>query len=663
MGDPISDYLAKLFGGNGVSPKGTQIGPTVANQPILTKPTPKPKNLPKDMLLKGLAMATQPGSMALDMAREMRKGQEESAKKFGKGDGLNDLDFISNFVTPIGMAGTIGKAFNSVARNPGSANFLDNLYSRVSAAITAGPAKAQGQQWLKHLEKGAAKGEIDHTGLLEFLTNNKDRVFGKNEIHQFSQVNPVRLKEEVFGAADGSGSYAMYWPELPKDVFGDPKTYKEVILQGNLPYSVEGRAKQEAMQPLVDKVKKLKEDISANFLAHDRAVNAGESPRPLDEEYKFLQKELQSAQYELDKARPLEQPGKHFDGDFTNQIGHLRTMLGERNGKVSQILGEFQSDTHQGARTEGRLGKAGERLDAEELRLLERSKKAQQEFAAYNRLQGTPEFNTSKSYELSKKAVQASDAWQSYRANQSGILPLPFQGDKEWLELLFKRAIHEAAQNNAEEIIIPSGKALSDAVGMPVGGQKMYDKDGPNQLADYLKKQLGVEVTPEFLQKTVGGLPKFNKILGIVDPQKVGPNQWATPDLPGPLPRGYATFLEEVAPISGRATPQSIDKAADEAAARLQEYLTKHDVHMFGTDEKVVNPVVVNTFKSDAKRLAEMFSTPITSIPDGAAIPFPQEARDKVLNDGQRMWAGLGLGGIGLNEMFGSPKKKEKKKK
>jgi hypothetical protein len=595
---------------------------------------------PKDMLLHALSMVTRPGSMALDMARDTRKAQEESLKNFGKGDKLNDLDFISNFITPVGMAGTTAKAFNSVARNPGSKDFLDNLYSRLVAAITSGPNKGQGQQWLKHLEKGAAKGEVDHTGLTDFLTANKDRVFTKDEIYELSQKNPVRLKETVY--ENGGGMYGSFWPLNPEGIKANPTTYREIVLQGNLPFDERLAGKsEEARRAAIEALSRNKAETESLSNLRDQANDTGSlhvyDIDKLNTEIQELIARRPALWADFDKARPLSERAKHFESDVTNQIGHLRTMLGERKGKISQILGEFQSDAHQDARKLGRLGKAGEKLPSEVERLYERFKKVDDELAAHTKAinAGDPNVTTEKDYQLRKKWSEAEAAWKDYSQGKGGVLPLPFQGDKEWAELLLKRALFEAAQNNADEIIIPSGQALTDAVGMPIGGQKMYNKDGPNQLMEYIKKQLGVEVQPEQIMKTkYAPLPSYSGELYSVNGNASTPG--AT-NPRGPIPLGYDDTLRD---LNGWG---SIHSPTLTTVQRMKD--------------KEPDPVW-NALLADLTAIAP----PPTTELGGTAIPFPAEARDKVLSDGQRLWSALGLAGIPTLDAMTQPKKKEKKK-
>jgi len=554
-------------------------------------PPPPPDNILAKIIAAMIFTSSQNvGNAAARVMRSAGDAQKESWKKFlSNPNAANSVDIAGDLVMP--MAGSL-KAFNSVARNPRSADFLDNLYSRLSAAVTSGPPKGQGQQWLRHLEKGAAKGEIDHTGLKDFLERNLGRVISKDEIFNVASKNPVKLGEEIY-EFPGTG-YASHWPNLPDNLKTDPGTYKEIVLSSNLP---EG---------------------SNNSL----------------------------------RVRPLEQPGQHFDP--TNQVGHLRTRLGERDGKKSLVLGEVQSDTHQNARTEGRLSKSGEKLPSEVERLYQRFKKVDAELAAHKKAinAGDPNVTTEGDYQLRKKWSEAEAVWKDYSQGRGGVLPLPFQSDKEWPELLLKRALFEAAKNNADEVFIPSGNSISEAVGMPAGGQKFYDKDLPNQMLEYVKKQLGVQVTPEALQKASGGAPTLRKIYETLNPRMVGPNQWAIPDLPGPLPERYEEFLV-YAPVNNvQASPEAIDEVAKAFSLIASKFGGSNLPGISG-----MSGVNANAFRADAGLLMDRLRTPVTTVPDGTAIPLPPEARDKILTDGQRLWAAL-ISTLGGTAALNSNRKK-----
>jgi hypothetical protein len=78
--------------------------------------------------------------------------------------------------------------------------FPDNLYSRVDRNISSAPAeKMQGRQWLAHLRKGSAQGELEWTGLKSMLEAEPDRVFTRGEVKNHFDQNKVELEVTELG--------------------------------------------------------------------------------------------------------------------------------------------------------------------------------------------------------------------------------------------------------------------------------------------------------------------------------------------------------------------------------------------------------------------------------------------------------------------------------
>jgi hypothetical protein len=344
--------------------------------------------------------------------------------------------------------------------------------------------------------------------------------------------------------------------------------------------------------------------------------------------YRELQKEFNKL------SRITEQAPAHFDEP--NQVGWIRTLLGNRAGKISQLFGEGQADVHQRARTQGRLGKAGETLFLESERLFQRFLKAKQDLENYRKLQGTPEFTTDVDFELTRKLADAEDFYKMYSGDGKGMLPLPFMGDKEWGELLLKRGLFEAAQNNADEMLFPSGQAVHDAIGTPLeAAKKMYEKDFPNQLVEYLRKNLGIQTKAEPVMKA----PTGNEVLAPLKYfQRILPGT-PTSNKFGPVPRDFdmhgSKILDGLSPQQYNGLP---GPAPNNLIETLQNYIPDLSAH------HAIPQVSADAAKVDLDLIRQ--NLPFAGTFSGTSVPIPKEAYSKIMSDGQRLWALLAAAGI-----------------
>jgi len=338
----------------------------------------------------------------------------------------------------------------------------------------------------------------------------------------------------------------------------------------------------------------------------------------------------------------LKQNPKHFSG-IPNQVAWLRSAMGELDGQKVLAFGEGQSDPHQLARVFGYLSPDGTALPEEAARLKSRLDKAQENLDALEKLP-KDKITTELDYNLRKAFLKADDADHMYgqyvgqSEGSGGVLPLPFQKDSEWSELLLKRALHEVSQKDLEGIVFPTGRAVSQAVGMPEGGRKFYDKELPNQLMEYLKKQFGVETAPQQIMSDVPAT--IRDVSNLLDPMMVGPRQYAVPDLPGPLPEGYEMDFRNILNALGtdpmESQPTSIlDQLGRSGVGRIVNILNS---------ENPVSNVGLDTFMNDYKIAAQNLYKPPQSF--GTFIPVPEEARQKILTDGQRLWAAFLAAGL-----------------
>jgi hypothetical protein len=630
------------------------------------------------MLLRALYGMTQPGAILLDGMREDAKRIKDLRNRQMRGEKLteNEETELALSVVDAQPMGLVGGTLSRVGAKalPEASDFIKSLFSRVEGAIVGGPGKAPGKQWLSYLQKAASKDELTHTGLADFLNENLDKTLGRWEVQKAYEQNPVRLNEVIFDANNTPyGTDAI--PKFNSAFKVDPQTLQERVIQGELPKTSLTRLRDEVKNKFTE-LSKNETQLQQEYL--DAANLSMTSPYGTPEYNKAYEKSLELydlyrtagearknfelANPDIDmymlkyQRAPVQSPHHFFGND--NQVGWGSSVMGEFDGKKALGVTEVQSDAHQAARNVGRLNELGKEIPSERVRLEGRLQDALNTYAEYSKLRGTPGFETSEDYKLSKAVDAATSALKNYGVPYGGAsLPLPFGKDGDWQELFLKQILDRAAREGAENIVFPGGKAVSKAVGLPKEGRKVYDRDLPNQLMEYIKKQLGVEVQPQFLQQTSGGLPRFNKMLRAADPIQVGPNQWATPDLPGPLPKGYEEFFGTIPSRSGPATPEVIDEAANSAV----EYINRMRENLW-SQPIAENPLMANTFKMDARLLSNLLADPIKFTPDGAVIPYPLEARDKVLSNGQRLWSALGLAGIPAADFMMQPKKKEKKK-
>jgi len=120
----------------------------------------------------------------------------------------------------------------------------------------------------------------------------------------------------------------------------------------------------------------------------------------------------------------------------------------------------------------------------------------------------------------------------------------------------------------------------------------------------------------------------------------VGPRQYAVPDLPGPLPEGYEMDFRNILNALGtdpmESQPTSIlDQLGRSGVGRIVNILNS---------ENPVSNVGLDTFMNDYKIAAQNLYKPPQSF--GTFIPVPEEARQKILTDGQRLWAAFLAAGL-----------------
>jgi len=549
----------------------------------------------------------------------------------------------------------VNNPLEKVGGNAAVKPFLETLYSRLQKALVMGPGKAPGKQWKSFLEKSAPKGELDHTGLKDYLEANPDQVIPKYVLQKLYNEHPVRLQEHIYDA--NTTPYDGLVPKFDRSFTPDKSTIQERVITGEPPRVFEDEAAvnfRKHYKELNARIYELGSQMSDAILL----PQGDPARRAVFDNYHEATKQLNALRAsepdwlaKIREPKKLEQYPSHFNEK--NQVGWSSSIMGERNGKPALGIYEIQSDTHQKARNHGTLSKLGEPLPEEVQRLTNRLKNLADAQVAYKQLEGTPGYSAYTYHDMDYDIDDARRALESYQKGLDGVVPLPFQGDKEWPELFLKQALHRAATEGAEEIIFPSGRAVSKAVGLPKEGRKVYDKDLPNQLVEYLKKQLGTEVQPESLISS----PRNPILDDLLAEHKF--KQFMTGSINGSIIGPQPRFIGDARRIVTNhmlsndrhmeASPEHIIAALERAKKENADYNNMYPY----SQEIFPDEVQLEALRQDLTQFIPRLTKP--GKPSGTAIPFPKEARDKVL-EGQRLWSLLGLPAA---SQFLPPKKKD----
>lgn len=563
---------------------------------------PPPESILSQIINAINAPSRKVGESAAKMMREMGTAQKDAWKKFlSNPTAENSVDIAGDLIVPMAL---------STKASQFADTFTDNLYSRLNSSIMSGPVKATGKRWLDHFMKGTNKGEVDFSGLKQMLEQAPDRVFTKEEITNQYFKNPLLLTIDEYPTKD----YRSWWPRTP-GVGVDLDTYKMNNITSGAPWTKDTEQKLAMLNQEIER----RSQASTNAATPEDAAYWQNALRRAIGEYNYTTTQPDLAYSTTHSPVP-------------NTIVHTRLAQGEHQGRPITVLGEIQSDVHQPrSKIPSYLDRDGKPKPEITAALEEERNRALGDLL---RFRESGQNSTELEYQLSEKFNDADHTWRSYKQGIFTPPDLPFKEMSDWAELGLKNALFHAAKAGSEGIVIPTGKAVSAAVGMPEGGQIFYDKDLPNKLIKYLKNQLGVEVPMERLAQSATD----KQIYGMVKPKFAGSYAAPKQNAFGPIPPSFDMFLSNV----GYNVPDTEYQIPFNAA-------TSGLMHLNNIAETYIKnnrypQVMADALKTDLDLAAQ--AAPFISQPTGTFIPLPQEARDKILSDGQRLWALLAAAGI-----------------
>jgi hypothetical protein len=392
---------------------------------------------------------------------------------------------------------------------------IEGLYSRLEKAV-AGMAGGKGEKqsglsWMNYLSKHSdvPKAEMDATGLIKYLTDNKGKTLQAGDLTQYLEANRLPIGETVAHDARYAEdtiptTYGEYQLKGPKE------NYREFLYHdanaGKMPNSEYLRLAQE-------------ENALMAELDH---------PGLSDVDRRHIQTSLDDVRSNLFGENPVTtKPGSyqapHFDDLGHGLAFHTRVSDRQAGNRAVRHVDELQSDWAQAARDKGTYdpAKPVELFDARTGRVYSRHPTNAEAEQALQALQA----------QLPLSEGRALDYDHAVREGAGGKVPTtPWDNEQQgipfYTRAAMNRQIYDAAKSGKEAVTWTEGQTQVDRYpGMerPDGMRQFYDQKLPKAVARDMRR-LGYD--PEKLigkTELPGEMPNVRGLMDVVSHRGTSP--------------------------------------------------------------------------------------------------------------------------------------------
>ncbi len=592
-------------------------------------------------------------------------------------------------------------------------DFISSLYSRVERQIEKAPfAKGTGQQWAAQLAKNTAKGEREFTGIDTFLQQNADKVLSRQAVQEAFNANRVQLAETRYGAGAQRQLTPEEWEPIQskyKEVVDLAPTmsrqsrleFAQQLLYGT-PLARRGKIDSETIYLLALDMVENPDKLPGAFFQP-----AGSSP--VFSQYTVPG--MRSNYREVLLQQPGQEQFRYSaHWDEPNVMTHVRMSDRTIDGKKTLFVEELQDDWAQQARKPigpkdpetGKQPTRGYRTveqsreaaalaeqqqrETDELRglrrqmnkAIDRASSARQQRLALEQQGAQPDAIADlrrQELEYTKQHVELQDQLDELSAQNLATTsrlrtigmyspqgPLsglrPFKQTPEWSELGIKRAIDEAVRGGYDQVALVTGEQAADMFSLRkrVDSLQWRVGDDPEYgtLIGYKNgRQVLDEETPSYeLDNYVGSeLARELRFRAGESEDLVGQVSGEELSIGG---KGMQKFYNEMLPnvikdySKKLGVPLNVRRLSGSTVEEMQQELERlKQVRAQLTDPAEIDAINLQVFSLRSKIDDAKAQKPLVG---NLIIDITPQVREKILTEGQPLWAmggdaGLALGG------------------
>lgn len=589
-------------------------------------------------------------------------------------------------------------------------DFISSLYSRVGRQIEKAPfIKGTGQQWAAQLAKNTAKGEREFTGIDTFLQQNADKVLSRKDVQEFFNANRVQLTETRYGAGARRQLTPDEWEPIQskfKQVVDSAPTMSrqnrlelaQQLLYGT-PLARRGKIGPDTIYELALDIVEDPDKLPGSFL------EAGSSPVF----GKYAVPGLRSNYREVLLQQPGQEQFRYSaHWDEPNVMTHVRMSDRTIDGKKTLFVEELQDDWAQQARKPvgpkdpetGKQPTRGYRTaeesreaaslaeqqqrETDEMRGLRRqmnraidsASSARQQRLALEQQGAQPdviadlrrqELEYTKQHvellgQLDELSAQNLATTSRLRAigmySPQGPLPglRPFKQTPEWSELGIKRAIDEAVRGGYDQVALVTGEQAADMFSLrkQVDSLQWRVGDDPEYgtLIGYKngRQVLDEETTSYELDNMVGSeLARELRSRAGESEDLVGQVSGEELSIGG---KGMQKFYNEMLPnvikdySKKLGVPLTVRRLSGQTVEEMQQELARlQQVRTQLTDQAEIDDVNKQMLSLRSQIADAKTEKPLVG---NLVIDITPQLREKVLTEGQPLWAAGGDAGLAL---------------